>query len=117
MKIESTARLLDFYEAWLSWAENGDETGLIMEGVFSSSVGLCGNLEYWLYGLDLPEESWYLVDDTITELNNQFIEAGLCETYPFGRKAYLLDSENASQHTDRDRLRWVKNRLKDGGRL
>lgn len=117
MKIESSKLLLDFYQAWLSWAENQDETGLVMEDVFSSSVGLCGNLEYWLYDLDLPEDNWYLIEDTMQEMYNQFIEAGLCETYPFGRKSYLLDAENASQHTDPDRLHWVKSRLKDGGRL
>lgn len=119
MKIQSSKMLLDFYQAWLDWAENCVYQGGLhaLDDTFSQSVGLCGNLEYWLFDLDLPEEDWELIEDTMQEMSNQFEEAGLCEIYPFGRKAYLLDSENSSQHTDPDRLRWVKNRLKDGGIL
>lgn len=90
-----------FYQAYLEWVESGAPDGL----PFERHAGLCYNLRHcFIYPTGLNE--------ALREMEGQFIEAGLDESFPFGRDNFYKRLYGDSQHKDRKRIAWVRKHAK-----
>lgn len=100
--------LLQFYKEWLEHATsaNADED---KHPVFSNRAGLCFNLRRW------QEANASLRICPCTKLMKEQLKktTALGSIYPFGESAYEKHLLTSSQHKDPNRLRWVKNRIKE----
>lgn len=100
--------LLQFYKEWLEHATsaNADED---KHPVFSNRAGLCFNLLRW------QEANLSLRNYPCKKLMKEQLKkiTGLDSVYPFGESSYEKHLLTSSQHKDPNRLRWVKNRIKE----
>lgn len=98
-----------FLKAWLAWAKVAPKRENVKP--FSTLVGLCDSLSYWLLeqGFSLKE---------IGEVTEEFAEMLFKDfqdtLYPFGDLAYMQDYEHGTQHMNKERLAWVESKLKGG---
>ena len=90
--------LTRFYQAYLAWVEAGAHEE--NEHMFSRGVGLCTNLHIF---------SKYN-DTLLTEMVNQFKEAGLDRFYPFNKYSSHYGAEKTHKrcHSNNNRMAWVR---------
>lgn len=96
LKSVMSEKLYQFYCEYLAWLNTGALEGL----PFTRCGGLCSNLYNW------PAAPTWPVDGLFVELQEQFREAGLSVTYPFGKEEY--ENSRYSQHLDQKRIAWVR---------
>ena len=92
--------LTAFYRAYLAWAETGERS----EYRFRDAVGLCANLNRFLSVEDHTA-------DTLEEMENQFVEAGLDLCYPFNNGDlwdYKDEMRNNKATSNTQRMKWVR---------
>lgn len=90
------------YAAWLA-GDTDDET------VFCKANGLCSNLQWYCAHTNADKAKWF---DARNELHQQFITAGLDETYPFGGcGSYAYDSIEQTHHLNPKRIAWVREQV------
>lgn len=99
--MESSVKLLEFYKWWL---EGGNER--------TASCGLCANI--FLFSNLFPGETWQEYD-LLCELKQQFAKKGLDTTFPFntGLYNYCRECDDKACHDNKERLRWVLDRIAD----
>ena len=94
-----------FYVAYKQWLDDGAP---INDLAFDREDGLCWCLNMYLMQSDslLNSEKSVIRE----EMTNQFIEANLDESYPFGpRNVFTRDEINAAMHLNKKRIAWVNN--------
>lgn len=104
-----SAELTKFYRDYLAWVESGAPE----HPVFDRDSGLCLQINRYTND-DIGNE---LAD----ELENQFIDAGLCDTFPFngggvwfggaGLSNYLAESSAHTCHLNEARMAWVRDHI------
>ena len=112
---KSSPMLYAFYKDWYEWAT----TEAPDSSPFRRCHGLCANLEYWFMKDEYLKHGFDKTDDeietsVILEMQEQFIDAGLSQVYPFGEQNYDICGSNRRQHTDPQRLDWVAARIAEG---
>lgn len=89
-----------FYQAYLSWAETGETS----KYGFRDAVGLCANLNRFL-SVEDPTA------DTLEEMEDQFVEAGLDLCYPFNNGEHWEYKDEMQSHkatSNIQRMKWVR---------
>lgn len=89
-----------FYQAYLSWAETGKPS----KYGFRDAVGLCPNLNRFL-SVEDPTA------DTLEEMEDQFVEAGLNLCYPFNNGEHWEYKDEMQSHkatSNVQRMKWVR---------
>ena len=92
---QQSPELTKFYRDYLDWVDRGAP----WDAPFDPSCGLCTNCS------NHYEESVY------EEMVQQFIDAGLHKTWPFGERAYEYYSDKDTMHLDERRIAWVRSHL------
>ena len=112
---KSSPMLSAFYKDWYEWATSGAPAN----SPFRRCHGLCANMEYWFrkdqyrnHGFDKTDDE--IENSVILEMQEQFMDAGLSQIYPFGEQNYDICGSNFRQHTDPARLSWVAERIAEG---
>lgn len=115
-------KLRNFYTHYHEWMEKGYPEG----SIYSKGLGLCANLSrYADYEIKLlkeknpltykePEFSYY---DVLVEMIDQFTEAGYHKNYPFNggsRENFKEESKNQALHLNKQRIQWVKDKVRGG---
>lgn len=90
-----------FYRDYLAWVK----AGVPDDACFSRHSGLCGNLNSW----GSKHKVGYKHHAKLcAQMVVQFDEAGLDDTFPFGRGAYHMDRMKGRMHLDTNRLHFVR---------
>lgn len=92
-----------FCKAWLEWIDAGTPHEKIM---FSTHLGMCDNLPYWMM------ENGYGVADRFAALeimSREFQSRYGSKSYPFGGSfAYHNDKHDGTMHRNEARLAWAR---------
>ena len=102
--------LLDFYQAWITWANAGAPNN----GVFRKNAGLCSNLRWFMW----QDKSFNLLDVKLATnaLQQQFRDAGLHMEYPFSdgdAGPYHKETIFCQSHLNSTRRNWVETKIKE----
>lgn len=92
--------LTAFYRAYLAWVENGEGS----KYRFRDAVGLCANLNRFL-SVEDPTA------DTLEEMEDQFVQAGLDLCYPFNNGEHQDYQDEMQSHeatSNVQRMKWVR---------
>lgn len=93
--------LTDFYRTYLAWAE-GKQLGF-----FTKKCGLCHNLAKYLNSTGCS----HFYEDVISEMRDQFVNAGLDDIYPFNNgsgRDYDSEGKNDNMANNQTRMKWVR---------
>lgn len=96
-KVQSK-ELTAFYRTYKAWLD----IGAPHMNPYSRFSGLCYNTDGFIGDANALKE----------ELYEQFLEDGLDDDFPFGKKNYRKCSETNTQHLDPLRIKWVEEHLK-----
>lgn len=101
--MKSSPILLAFYKAWLGETKPGKYQ--------RRNGGLCPNLVEFMDTV-FPE---CRLSPVMEEMHQQFRDAGLNETHPFHADIFEYRGEvgRRSCHTNKVRIQWVQDRIKD----
>lgn len=101
LRVDKAIKL--FCKAWLEWVDAGTPHSKIM---FSTHLGMCDNLPYWMMenGYDLADR--YAALETISR---EFYRRYGSRSYPFGGSvAYYNDKHDGTMHRNEARLAWAR---------
>ena len=104
---DGSKELLEFLKAYQKWAL-GDADSINAHGTFSSNVGLCANLDYFMYG-----KPYEVRDAAAAELKGELPkvvrEAAYAGRFPFDESpdAYSLCTISGTMHLNEKRMAWV----------
>lgn len=98
--------LYNFFKDWLKWAEQAPVGDCVFP--WDSRQGLCRCLEDWLITTNYNSET---KKSTSNRLKMLFEEDGLDPIYPFGEESFHNGLFLGTQHYDKDRVDWVKEKV------
>ena len=108
--MDSKILLKKFLIEWLACA-NGDKNP--NGWYFDESVGLCSNLERWMYEISPDFSSSQEYEDTtnlMQDLLLQYAMPGGDHNHPFGgQETYLREQRHGTMHLNEERVAWAKN--------
>ena len=106
--MDSKILLKKFLIEWLACANGSTPSGWY----FDESVGLCSNLEGWLYEVSPDYSSSQEYGYTIDQMQNllrEYAIPGKDINYPFGgQEVYNKEQRDGTMHLNEERVAWAK---------
>ncbi|QFR55683.1 hypothetical protein JC221_037 [Yersinia phage JC221] len=98
--------LKQFYRDYAEWLKSGAST---FHEFFRRDKGMCSNIEYWVESrIGDCDRVWYEAQKLKTEMQEQFMKAGLCSGFPFSdSEDYYKECITSTCHLNVKRREWV----------